>query len=521
VRVRGHTKREDSLEQLSTATFDVLVIGGGIVGARIALDATRSGLRVALVDAGDFGGATSGASGKLIHGGLRYLRTGSIRLVRRCRREQRVLTDLVAPHLVRPLPLLLATTERGYAAFSTVTAGPLVYWGLDGFRTPLPRFISPEETRTLIPPVRSTGTRVLLEEAVTDDARLTLATARAAVRAGAVAVNHLRVVHLEHARTGVTGAVLVGRDGDPLTLHCRAVVNATGPWLDSLRLLEDPRSKPIVRLSKGVHVALPLDGEWRAAFTLRLPGGRHVYAVPWHGVLLLGTTDTDYVGNPGCVAPTPAEEAYLLETASFFLPKEIILPDRVLCSFAGLRVLSRGNGETYEAPREHVIRVGPRGMISVAGGKLTTHRVIALDALRRLPAQLRPTRLRLSAEPLPGSTPPDARALHARLDAGTAEHLIELYGGEAQNLLRYATQHPEALERVHPQGPDIWAQVYYAADEEWGMTVEDVIRRRTTLGVRGLATDKVQARISSILGASRAAPPSIRPESHGAKCVSD
>jgi len=150
-------------------------------------------------------------------------------------------------------------------------------------------------------------------------------------------------------------------------------------------------------------------------------------------------------------------------------------------------------------------------MISVAGGKLTTHRVIALDALRRLPAQLRPRRLRLSSEPLPGSEPTDAHALRARLDAGTAEHLIQLYGGEAQNLLRYAAHLPEALERVHPQGPDIWAQVYYAADEEWAMTVDDVVRRRTTLSIRGLATDEVRARISCILGASKVARPAYVP----------
>jgi len=493
--------REESLERLITGTFDVLVAGGGIVGARIALDAARAGLRVALVDAGDFGGATSCASGKLIHGGLRYLRTGSIRTVRRCRQERRVLTDRVAPHLVRRLPLLLATAEeRGYARFSTIAAGPLVYWGLGGFRAPLPRFVSPEETRALIPPLRANGSRVLLEEAVTDDARLTLATVRTAVRAGAVAVNHSQVVHLEHTRGEITGAVLVGRDGEgPLTVRCRVVVNATGPWLDRLRLLEDPRREPMVRLSKGVHLVLRLDGDWRAAFTLALPGGGHVYAVPWHGTLLLGTTDTAYEGNPGCVAPTSVEEAYLLATASRFLPEEMVRPDRVLCSFAGLRVLPRGDGETFEASREHVVRVGSGGMISVGGGKLTTHRMIALDALRRLPAQLRPRRLRSSSEPLPGAEPPDVRILRTRLDAGTAEHLVELYGGEAQHLLGYAVRTPDALERVHPQGPDIWAQVYHAAEEEWAMTVEDVIRRRTTLGVRGLTTKKIRARILSIL----------------------
>lgn len=500
MKVRGRALREESLERLITGTFDVLVVGGGIVGARIALDAARAGLRVALVDAGDFGGATSCASGKLIHGGLRYLRTGSIRIVRRSRQEQRVLADRVAPHLVRRLPFLLATAERGYASFSTLAAGPLVYWGLDGFRAPLPRFISPEETQALIPPLRTTGSRVLLEEAVTDDARLTLATVRAAIRAGAVAVNHSQVVHLEHTRGGITGAVLVGRDREgPLTVRCRVVVNATGPWLDRLRLWEDPRRRPMVRLSKGVHLVLRLDGDWRAAFTLALPGRGHVYAVPWHGTLLLGTTDTTYEGNPGCVAPTPVEESYLLAAASRFLPKEMVRPDRVLCSFAGLRVLPRGGGETFEASREHVVRVGSGGMISVGGGKLTTHRMIALDTLRRLPAQLRPRSLRLSSEPLPGAEQPDVRTLRARLDAGTTEHLVELYGGEAQNLLGYAVRSPDALEKVHPQGPDIWAQVHHAAEEEWAMTVEDVIRRRTTLGVRGLATKEIRAQIFSIL----------------------
>jgi len=214
---------------------------------------------------------------------------------------------------------------------------------------------------------------------------------------------------------------------------------------------------------------------------------------------LLGTTDTAYEGEPGSVAPTSVEEAYLLAAASRFLPDEMVRPDRVLCSFAGLRVLPRGDGETFEASREHVVRVGSGGMISVGGGKLTTHRLIALDTLRRLPAQLRPRRLRLNSEPLPGAEPPDVPTLRTRLDAGTAEHLVELYGGEAQHLLGYAVRTPDALERVHPRSPDIWAQVYHAAEEEWAMTVEDVVRRRTTLGIRGLATREIRAQILSIL----------------------
>jgi glycerol-3-phosphate dehydrogenase len=204
---------------LSTGTFDVLVVGGGIVGARIAFEASRSGLKVALVDAGDFGGATSSASGKLVHGGLRYLRTGKVRLVREAHRERRVL------------------------------------------------------------------------------------------------------VELERSRGTLSGAVLKRLDGEGLlTVRCRTVVNATGPWLDHLLLLEDPKRKPAVRLSKGVHLVLPPEAEWRVAFTLSLDDGRHVYAVPWRGMLLLGTTDTAYEGDPGAVTPVPAEVAYLLATASRFLP---------------------------------------------------------------------------------------------------------------------------------------------------------------------------------------------------------
>jgi glycerol-3-phosphate dehydrogenase len=485
--------------------FDLLVIGAGIVGARVAFEAAHTGLRVALVDAGDFGGATSSASGKLVHGGLRYLRTGGMRLVRDARREQRLLAGRVAPHLVRRLPLLLAAVGHTSSRFSTVAAGPLAYWGLAGFRRPAPRLVAAEDARALIPPLRTggLGAQVLLEEAVTDDGRLTLSTVKAAVRAGAVAVNHLRVVEFERSCAGVCGAVLEGRDGEGLvTVHCRAVVNAPGPWIDQLRLLEDPGSRPAVRLSKGVHLVLPLECDWRAAFTLDLGGAGHVYAVPWHGMLLLGTTDTPYGDDPGAVAPDPAEEAYLLDVASCFLPPDLVRPDSLRCSFAGLRVLPPGDGQLYKASREHVVGVGPAGMISVGGGKLTTHRLIALDALRALPGDLRPRKLRPNADLLPGSSPPDARALRTLLDGTTAGHLMELYGGEADKLLQYAIRFPDALEKVHPGGPDVRAQVYHAAAEEWALTTDDVVRRRTTLGIRGLDTEEVRARISSLLASS-------------------
>jgi glycerol-3-phosphate dehydrogenase len=500
----GAVNRERSLERLRTGAFDVLVIGAGIVGARTAFEAACAGLKVAVVDAGDFGGATSSASGKLIHGGLRYLRSGRLRFVREARREQRILANQVAPHLVRRIPFLLAA-GRGSARYSTIAAGPLAYWALDRFRRPAPHFVTAGEAAALIPPLRTADldTHTLLEEAVTNDSRLTLATVRAAVHTGAVAVNYLRAVELEYSRDRIFGAMLEGRGGEGLfTVRCRAVVNATGPWLDHLRLLEDPKREPAVRLSKGVHLVLPLESEWQAAVAFALDDNRHVYAVPWHGMLLLGTTDTTYEGDPSAAVPEPAEEHYLLDVASCFLSQDLVRPDRVRCSFAGLRVLPSGDGGTYKMSREHIVRVGPAGMVSIGGGKLTTHRLIALDALRWLPAELRPRKLRPNLDPLPGSSPPAAGALPARLEGLTAEHLKSLYGGEFGELLNYAARSPDALERVHPEGPDVWGQVYHAVDEEWAMTVEDVIRRRTTLGIRGLATDEVRARISSVLTSS-------------------
>ena len=487
---------------MSSGAFDLLVIGAGIVGARVAFEAACAGLKVALVDAGDFGGATSSASGKLIHGGLRYLRSGKVRLVREARREQRVLSGRVAPHLVRRLPLLLATGERGFSKFSTITTGPLAYWLLGGFHGPAPRLVAAGEAGELVPPLRISGPCALLEEAVTDDGRLTLATVRAAVGAGVVAMNYLRVVELERTRRRISGALLEGRSGEgSIKVHCRAVVNATGPWLDHVRLLEDPRRQPDVRVSKGVHLVLSLETDWRAAVAFSLDSARHVYAVPWHGMLLLGTTDIAYHGDPCAVAPNPAEESHLLDAASCFLASGLIRPEQVRYSFAGLRVLPAGDVDTYGASREHVVRVGPAGMVSVGGGKLTNHRLIALDALRNLPVGLRSRKTRPNADPLPGSSPPDEDAHRASLDAPASRYLTALYGGEAVNLLRYADRFPDALERVHPEGPDIWAQVYHAADEEWAVTAEDVLRRRTTLSVRGLDTQGVRDRVASILTA--------------------
>lgn len=497
------TARTSSLEKLNQGTFDVLVIGAGIIGARVAYEAARVGLRVALIDAGDFGGATSSASGKLVHGGLRYLKTGNVRLVREAQRERRALTHHIAPHLVHPLPFLLAVSRRGPHGPLGTAAGLLAYAALAGFGEPVPRFIPIGRARSLVPPLRAEniGACALLQEAQTNDSRLTLNTVKAAVRKGAVVVNHLRVVDLERFGGRIAGALLEGRDGEgSFTVHCRVVVNATGPWVDHLRRLEDPTCEPLARLSKGVHVMLPLGSGWRAAVGSILSETRAIYALPWQGMLLLGTTDTAYEGDPGAVVTNPGDIASLLEDAARILPEEMLRPEQVRFSFAGLRVLPLGDGDTARASRAHVLSVGPGGMISVAGGKLTTHRRIALDVLRKLPGDLTPRTLRPSDEPLPGTGRlPHASALGAWLEAPILDHLLHLYGSEVIRLHGYAALASNAFERIHPRGPDIWAQVYYAVEKEWALTVEDIVRRRTTLSIRGLATEHVCTRIASVL----------------------
>ena len=491
--------RERTLEELCLGVFDVLVIGGGIVGGRVAFDAARGGLRVALVDAGDFGGATSGASARLIHGGLRYLGTGDFRLVRTALRERDVLASRVAPHLVRPLPFVLSAVG-GRRQRSRCAAGLLVYAALDGFRRPLPRFVTPEEAAVLVPPlcVGDSASHAVYYEARTNDSRLVLATVTAAARSGAVVANYLRAVDLDLAPDKVSRVSLQGCEGE-ITVRCRAVVNATGPWLDLTRKMEDTSCNPVARLSKGIHVVLRPDEKWQAAVAISLEGGQHLYAVPCEDRVLLGTTEQEYDGDPAGVAAEPKDVSYLLDSAQQFLNSKMLREERVISSIAGLRVLPLGEGSTLDASRDHLLSVGPGGMVSVAGGKLTTHRRTALDALRHLPDRVRPRRLSLSDAPLPGASPVQARDFYS-FDRSAAEHLLHLYGSETGKLLGYSRVNDNALDRIIPGAPDLWAQVYHAIREEWALTAEDIIYRRTTLGLRGFDTPEIRHMISAVLG---------------------
>ena len=484
----------DALEQ---TPFDLLVIGGGVIGAATAAHAARAGLAVALVDAGDFGSGTSSASSKLIHGGLRYLRLGDVRLVREAHHERRALAGSVAPHLVHRLPFLLPLYRGGPFRPWFVQSGILLYSTLALSR--LHWLVNPARASELVPSLRVDDLRscALYADAWTNDARLCLENVLAAAEAGAAVVNRAEVVSLRVASGRVAGAeVLV--DGEAVPVRARVVVNSAGPWVDAVRRLEDPSAGSSVRLSKGVHVLVPGGEGWTAALTIPQDDVRVTFAVPWYGLLLLGTTDSDYDGDPAAVAADETDVAQILAEAATALPSSLLGPDAVRASFAGLRVLPLGDGATANARRETVFSIGPAGMLSVAGGKLTTYRKIALDALERVRGPLGLRRLDRRPFLLPGAAGP-ASPLPAGLDPEVAEHLRHLYGSRAAAVVDTAAEDPSLLDRIHPDGPDIAAQALFAVRHEWATTVEDVLRRRTTVALRGLAGPASVERLEALL----------------------
>lgn len=516
---RAKERRADSLDRLARERVDLLVIGAGIIGSRVAYEAARQGLRVALVDAGDFGGGTSAASSKLLHGGLRYLATRDFRLVRGMQVERDALAGQIAPHLVRPCPLVLVVKRSQASGLPKLAAALAVYSSVSGFRRPLPRLLRPSVATGFVPveprQIRSCG---LIHEASTHDARLTLANVRAAASAGAAVLNYVRVVALERAHGRIVAAGLEDlRTGDGLTLRCRAVVNAAGPWLDSVRSLEDPDARPRTRLSKGVHVFLPLERKWHGGVAL-FDDSRSAIAIPWQGMLMFGTTDTPFDGDPADAAPDPADVQTLLGSFDGVLSPDQLRPDRAVHAVAGLRVLPSGRGDTAQASRRHVITIGTGGVISIAGGKLTTHRAIAVDALRALPTTVRPRRLSSTYEALPGARALEATAvaLGRRVDSEVAVHLLQLYGADAIHLLTYADSERHALDLIHPGGPDVWAQAFFSVDREWALTVDDIVSRRTTLAVRGLAGEEVRNSLGALVSSSREDSPKPVPCHHPA-----
>jgi glycerol-3-phosphate dehydrogenase len=469
--------RLTAIEQLGSRRFDLLVIGGGIIGAGIAEAATAHGLDVALVEQGDFACATSSASSKLIHGGLRYLQMGDIRLVREAHQERRALMTVVAPHLVHRLPFVFPLYRDGPHRPWFVRTGVLLYSALA--RAKLNGRVSERRALRLVPQLRTEGlhSSALYADAWTNDGRLTIANVRAAANRSAVVLNYASVVavHGDGAEVSV--------DGQTVAVRARSIVNATGPWLDRVRRMEDPSAAASIRLSKGVHVIVDGGEDWSAAVTIPHDKVRVSFAIPWEGKLLLGTTDTLHEGDPEDAQVTDDDVRTVLAEAAIGV-SDI---GHVRASFFGLRVLPGGPGATANARRETVYTKGSAGMLSVAGGKLTTYRRIALDALDQLGVRNLDRRPR----PLPGATGLKAMSWPVELDAATRSHLAHLYGSLAADVLAPAVDDPTLLEPIVAGRPDLGAQDRYAREHEWALTDEDVLRRRTTAWLSGQLAGQV------------------------------
>ncbi|MEV6650613.1 glycerol-3-phosphate dehydrogenase/oxidase [Streptomyces sp. NPDC051219] len=510
--------RAETRELLAKATYDLLVIGGGILGTSVAWHAAQSGLRVAMVDAGDFAGATSSASSKLVHGGLRYLQTGAVKLVAENHHERRVLAKDVAPHLVNPLTFYLPVYKGGPVGAAKLGAGVFAYSALSAFGDGVGKVISPAKAVANNPGLRTDNLKAVAVyyDHQMNDSRVAVMTVRAAVESGAVVLNHAEVTGLRMTHGRVSGAELKDRlDGTEFGVNARVVLNATGPWVDHLRRMEDKHSMPSIRLSKGAHIVMKRKSPWRAAMATPIDKYRITFALPWEDQLLLGTTDERYEGDPADVRATESDIQQILDEAAFSVQGADLDPSLMTYAFAGLRVLPGGPGGVEKAKRETVVSEGRGGMLSVAGGKWTTYRHIGrvvMDKLAKLPGSpltedMEPMSSLVRRVPLPGVANPNAVAHRllvdqepgSRMDPLTARHLASHYGSLSFDIARMVNEDPALGERIHEDGPEIWAQVVYARDNEWAETVDDVLRRRTTLTIRGLDTEDVRARVQDML----------------------
>jgi glycerol-3-phosphate dehydrogenase len=467
--------------QIGPDQVDLAIIGGGVIGAGIARDAARRGLSVALIERDDFGGGTTAASTRLVHGGLRYLAMGDIRLVRLDLRERETLLR-IAPHLVAPLPFLLPLKVRGAVERFKLRAGMLLYDVLSYDKSlPAHRMLDARERLRLEPGLDTTqfgGAALYYDAQVFSPERLALENVLDAVAHGATAINHAEVTGPIYVGERLSGVHIRDRlTQEERALRARLVVNAAGPWLDlaTARLVANRPAR--LRTTKGVHVACERFTQHAVALESAIDG-RLVFAIPWAGYTWLGTTDTDFTGDPAEAAATAEDIEYLIASVSPALPAARMARRYWAC--AGVRALVGAGGRASEVTRMHRLVSDVPGLLSVVGGKLTGYRAIAEDVTNRVCRSLQVSRTSSTREPLPGAGP---------VTAGVA-HLDRIYGSRAPLVLALAAGDPTLGAPLAPGYPDIAAQVAFSVRHEWCARLEDFMLRRSYLGFspdRGLA----------------------------------
>jgi glycerol-3-phosphate dehydrogenase len=491
--------RDDLLGTLNEP-FDVLVIGGGATGLGCALDAVARGYRTALVEASDFAKATSSRSTKLVHGGVRYLQNGDIGLVREALHERANLRAN-APHLVDELGFVLpfyAWWEGPY-----YFAGLKAYDALAGSANFHPsRYLGRAKTLERTPDIKRAGLNGSIRyfDGQFDDARLALALARTALDRGATVLNYVRAARFlyekydaQDPRAGrcIGAAVRDEETGAEFEIRAKVTINATGIFVDELRKRDDPDALPLLAHSRGSHLVFPKD-VFRGDDALLVPrtfDGRVLFAVPWHGHVVVGTTDIPVDVAELDVAPTSDEIDFILAQFNAYLERPVRRSD-ALAAFAGLRPLVSGPGaSTAKLSREHLVDVSASGLVTVTGGKWTTYRKMAEDTIdvaaregKLAPAPSITARLALHGSPGTSAHPSDAD--------------YASYGTDRAELLALERAEPELRERLDSRLPYTKAEVVYAARAEYARTVDDVLARRT----RSLFLD---------LAASRAAAPAV------------
>ncbi|MDP3062624.1 MAG: glycerol-3-phosphate dehydrogenase/oxidase [Chloroflexota bacterium] len=505
------------LESLAGRRFDVIVVGGGIIGAGIARDAAMRGLDTLLLEKEDFGYGATSRSSRLIHGGLRYLRRLELSLVRQDLHERETLLR-IAPHLVRPLPFLIPV--KGGALWQRATLGPgLALYDILSYDKSLPshRYLSREETLEIEPGLELkdlAGAFLYYDCQAPFPERLCLENVLSAVRHGASAANHARAIGMVRDGGDVAGVHVQDElSGQTYQVGARIVVNAAGHWVDSLWQGLTGGRRPSVRRTKGVHL-LTSQLSHNAIVLFARADGRLFFVLPWEGHSLIGTTDTDYSGDLDAIHADTADVEYLMSEARYAFPD--VRLEAVHYAMAGLRPLAdsgaRRTGDLSRAHRlvDHQRADGIGGVISVVGGKITAYRAVAQEAValacRKLGHKVRCT---TADSPLPGApavSREDAEriASESGLSVETTTHLADLYGSRATEVADLVKQDARGGQPLCPHGRDVLAQVWHAVAEEGARTVSDFLLRRSALGLQpcqGLdAAETVAGEMGRLLG---------------------
>ncbi|MGW4206669.1 glycerol-3-phosphate dehydrogenase/oxidase [Lentzea sp. NPDC004789] len=513
----GPAEREESWQRLGAETFDLVVIGGGVVGVGAALDAATRGLRVALVEARDLASGTSSRSSKLFHGGLRYLEQLEFGLVREALRERELMLTRIAPHLVKPVsflyPLSNRVWERPYTA-----AGLFLYDTMGGARSvPGQKHLTRAGALRLVPALKRDALigGIRYYDAQADDARHTMMVGRTAAHYGAVVRTSTQVVGFLREADRVSGVrVRDVEDGREVDVRAHAVINATGVWTDELQRLSGSRGRFRVRASKGVHIVVPRDRIVAESGMILRTEKSVLFVIPWRNHWIVGTTDTDWNLDLAHPAATKHDIDYILEHVNSVLATPLTHDD-IEGVYAGLRPLLAGESDsTSKLSREHAVaRVAP-GLVAIAGGKYTTYRVMGADAVDAahvdLPGRIQPSIT--DKVPLVGAdgyhalvNQADQLAAKHGLHPYRVRHLLDRYGSLVHEVLSLAADNPELLKPI-PASPDyLQVEAVYAASHEGAMHLEDVLTRRTRISIeyahRGVESAEAVARlIAPVLG---------------------